>query len=81
MTANEAARQDALAIFENMRLPETCVIYRVFQGIPYEEAVENLSSWETSKGLTLPGRLVLVKAKRSWESVDALITPKYAGPG
>ena len=76
VTVNEAARQDEFAIFENMRVPETPVIYRVFQGIPSGEAVENLSSWETSKGFTLPDRLVEIKAKRSWESVDALIIPK-----
>ena len=76
VTVNEAARQEDLAIFENMRVPETSIIYRVFQGMPSGEAVENLSSWETSKGFTLPDRLVEIKAKRSWESVDALIIPK-----
>ncbi len=34
VTVNEAARQDDLAIFENMRVPETSIIYRVFQGMP-----------------------------------------------
>ena len=80
MTVNVAARQDDLLIFENMRVPETSVIYRVFHGIPYGEAVENLSSWETSKGFTLPDRLVEIKAKRSWESVDALIIPTISRP-
>ena len=80
VTVNEAARQDGLAIFENMRVPETSIIYRVFQGIPYGEAVENLSTWETSKGFRLPDRPVEVKAKRSWESVDALIIPTISRP-
>jgi hypothetical protein len=76
VTVNEAAREDDLAIFENMRVPETSIIQRVFQGIPYGKAVENLSSWETSKGFTLPDRLVEIRAQRAWESVDALIIPK-----
>lgn len=75
VTANEAAREESLAVFENMRVPETSIIYRVFQGIPYGEAVENLSWWETSKGFRLPDRVVEVKARRSWDSVDALIFP------
>lgn len=75
VTVNEAARQDDLAIFENMRVPETSIIHRVFHEIPHGEAVENLSSWETSKGFRLADRLVEVKATRSWQSVDALIVP------
>jgi hypothetical protein len=76
VTINETARGEDLAIFENMRVPDQSIIYRVFQGTPSGEAVENLSWWETSKGFTLPDRLVKVEAKRSWESVDALIIPK-----
>jgi hypothetical protein len=78
VTVNEAARRENLAIFENMRVPESSIIYRVFHDMPYGEAVENLSSWKTSNGFTLPDRLVKVEAKRSWESVDALIVPKSA---
>jgi hypothetical protein len=54
VTINEPARQMDLAIYENMRVPETSIIYRVFQGMPHGDAVENLSSWETSKGFRLP---------------------------
>lgn len=75
VTVNEAARRENLAIFENMRVPESSIIYRVFHGTPYGEEVENLSSWKTSNGFTLPDRLVKVEAKRSWESVDALVIP------
>jgi hypothetical protein len=70
---NEPARQDDLAIFD---VPETSIIYRVFQGMPPGEAIETLSTWETSKGFTLPDRLIEIQAQRAWESVDALITPK-----
>ena len=80
MTVNETARQDDLAIFENMRVPETSIFHRIFNGIPHGEAVENLSSWETSKGFRLADRLVEVKATRSWESVDALIVPTISRP-
>src|SRR5918993_1076314 len=45
VTINEAARRNHLAIFENMRVPESSIIYRVFQGMPYGEAVQKLSSW------------------------------------
>jgi hypothetical protein len=75
VTVNEAARRENFSIFENMRVPESSIIYRVFHDLPYGEAVENLSSWKTSNGFTLPDRLVEIKAKKSWESVDALIIP------
>jgi len=76
VTANEAARRDNFAIFENMRVPESSIIHRVFRDIRSGEAIENLSSWKTSKGFTLSDCLVKVEAKRSWESVDALIIPR-----
>ena len=75
VTINDAARRENLAIFENMRVPESSIIYRVFNDMPRGEGVENLSSWKTSNGFTLPDRLVKVEAKQSWESVDALIFP------
>jgi hypothetical protein len=49
VTVNEAARHENLAIFENMRVPETSIIHRVFHDVLFGEAVENLSSWKTSK--------------------------------
>jgi hypothetical protein len=76
VTVNEAARRDNLVMFENMRVPESSIIHRVFRQVLSGEAIENLSSWKTSKGFTLPERLVQVEAKRSWQCVDALITPK-----
>jgi hypothetical protein len=79
VTVNEAARQDNFAIFENMRVPESSIIHRVFYDVPHGEAIENLSTWRTSKGFTLPDCRVRVEAKRSWESVDALIVPKKHG--
>ena len=77
VTVNEAARQDEfgdLRKYASSRNIHYSIAF--FKDIPSGEAVENLSSWETSKGFTLPDRLVEIKAKRSWESVDALIIPK-----
>jgi hypothetical protein len=73
VTVNKAARRENLAIFANMRVPEASVIHRVFHNIPQGEAIENLSTWETSKGVRLPDQVVKIQARKSWESVDALI--------
>ena len=59
-----------------MRIPKESVIYRVFMnGIDYDEAEEDLCWWETSDGTILDQCHVRVKAKRFWDSVDALIIP------
>jgi hypothetical protein len=76
VTINEAARQAALVIYENMRVPETSIIHRVVHDAREGKAVENLSSWETSKGDRLSDRVVEIQARKSWDSVHALITPK-----
>jgi hypothetical protein len=74
VTANEKARESGISIFENMRIPEGSVIHRVFMnGIDYDEAEEDLCWWETSDGTVLRPCRVRVKAKQSWDSVDALI--------
>lgn len=80
VTVNEAARKAKFIIYENMRVPESSIIHRVFHAIPEGDALENFSSWETSKGVRLPDHLVEVKARRSWQSVDALIIPKPFRP-
>ena len=79
VTVNEAARRENFVIFENMRVPEGSIIHRVFYDVPHGEAIENLSTWKASNGFALPDRVVKVEAKRSWESVDALIIPKKHG--
>jgi hypothetical protein len=79
VTFSNSARETGLTIHKNMRVPEQSVISRVFhEDIPYAEAYENLSWWE-SKGRHQPDCPVLVKARRSWDTVEALIIPRYTG--
>ena len=76
---SNSARETGLTIHKNMRVPVQSVISRVFhEDIPYAEAYENLSWWE-SKGRHQPECPVLVKARRSWDAVEALIVPQYTG--
>jgi hypothetical protein len=76
VTTNEEARKAGFIIFENMRIPERSVINRVYsEGIEYAEAEEDLCWWDTSDGTRLSPCPIRVKAKRSWDSVDALIIP------
>jgi hypothetical protein len=76
ISPSDAAREVGFRIFQNMRIPDDSVISRVFNdGPPYDEAEEDLSWWKSSDGKVLPARRVLVKARRSWEAVEALIAP------
>jgi len=78
ITPSNAAREAGFNIFRNMRIPEQSVIARLFaDGGPREEAEaeECLSWWESSDGGVLPKCQVVVKARRSWDSVEALISP------
>src|SRR6185295_4825249 len=73
VTTSDTAREGDFMIPRNMRIPETSVINRVFLGeADYEEAEEDLSDWESSDGRRRPQQRVLVKARRSWDSVEAL---------
>jgi hypothetical protein len=76
VSPNEVARELGLSIYENMRVPERSVIHRVFtERSSYDEAVEDLSWWETSRGQSLKPASVRVKAKWWLDGVDALIIP------
>lgn len=76
VTANEAARELRMTIFQNMRVPERSVIYQVFSNErDYDEAEEEMSWWQASNGTRLPRQRVLVKAKRIQGSVQALVLP------
>lgn len=76
VTGNNEARDIGLQIFKNMRVPENSVISRIFVDDIFEgEAEEDLSQWQTSDGMKLPQYPILVKAKISCDSVDALIIP------
>lgn len=76
MTSNNAARDVDFAIHPNMRVPESSVIHRVYEeGLEYDEADEDLSWWETSRGKIFSERPIRVKARSSWDGVEALILP------
>jgi hypothetical protein len=76
VSANEKARQERFTIHENMRVPEKSVVSQVFFGDSLSGvANEDLSWWETSKGMRLPARTIRVKARRIAQSGEALIFP------
>ena len=76
VSPNAAAKSAGIMIYENMRIPECSIIYKVFYGEAFEgTAEENLGDWTTSRGGRLANRRVLVEAKRTWGAVEALITP------
>jgi hypothetical protein len=79
VTASEAVRERNVTIHQNMRVPKRSVISHVFDAAYGEdEAVENLSSWEASDGTKLPPAKVTVRARYSWNGVDALIVIRGA---
>lgn len=79
VSASDPAKDRSFTIHQNMRVPKGSVIYRVFEtGSGSDEAVENLSSWESSDGTMLPPIKVSVSARFNWDGVDALIVPKRA---
>lgn len=76
VSPNDAARKAGIVIHQNMRIPKSSVIYRVFSGEVSEgKAGEDLGVWATSSGERLADLPVLVEAKRTWGGVQALITP------
>lgn len=76
VTSSEPAKAEEFTIHQNMRVPGQSVISRIFEaGEGYEEAVEDLSTWESSSGERLPPCRVRVTARYDWNGVDALIEP------
>lgn len=76
VTPNTSANDMGLRIHTNMRVPESSVIYSVFNGeSAYAEADENLSLWETSSGQCLSDCNVKVMAKWHGDGVYAIISP------
>ena len=74
-TVNQAAKEAGIQFFKNWRVPEKSVISAVFADGGYAEAQEDLSWWSTSSGRRLKGQPVRVKAKRTADSVQALVVP------
>jgi hypothetical protein len=76
VTANDAARDEGILIHRQWRVPAESVIARVFESGGSGQAVEDLSWWRTSGGCQLKPCQVLVKARKDWDSVVALVIPK-----
>lgn len=77
VTPNTAAENAGILIPRNMRIPERSVIFKVFSDdLTALEADEDLGWWESSTGCGLDARSVMVKARRRWDTVDALILPR-----
>ena len=71
---NEAAAGAGLRMHRNWRVPEQSVIYRVFHDKTEASDEEDLSWWETSSGTRLPEMRVIVQARRTPNTVQALLT-------
>lgn len=76
VSVNKAARSAGVRFYKNWRVPCDSVISRVFVDGGDSEADENLNWWTTSDGGRLDPCPVRVKAKKAWDSVQALIIPE-----
>ncbi|MFZ0963161.1 MAG: hypothetical protein WAO35_20045 [Terriglobia bacterium] len=76
VTVNNAARNEGVHFHKNWRVPSKSVISRVYANGDYSESAEDLSWWVTSDRSSLDPCPVLVKAKKSWDSVQALVVPQ-----
>ncbi len=75
-TVNEAAREIGIQFHKNWRVPARSVIARVFANGGHSESAEDLSWWVTSSGGRLDPCPVMVKARKTWDSVQALLVPQ-----
>jgi len=76
VTVNNAAREQGITFHKNWRVPKESVIARVFESGGYAASLEDLNWWSTSGGLHLVACPVMVKAKRNWDTVAALLIPQ-----
>jgi len=75
--SNQEARRVGFRIHQNMRVPQSSILRAVFEGrLSTAESDEDLGWWEASDGTALPAVPIRVKARRAWEAVEGLITPK-----
>lgn len=75
VTPNDLARKNGLIIHQNMRVPTKSIIHAVFEdSMAYGEAEEDLAWWE-SHGEILSRYRIRVKARWTFDGVDALIIP------
>lgn len=74
---NDAAREAALRINPNMRVPETSMIAKLFSTSPDRGEVsgrESLLTWRYSDGTSTDERTVMIEARRVPDRVLALVT-------
>jgi len=76
VTVNDAAKEQGVNFHKNWRVPEESVISRVFESGGYAASLEDLSWWTTSGGSHLAAFPVMVKAKKNWNAVVALLVPR-----
>jgi len=76
VTVNDAAREQGVNFHKNWRVPDESVIARVFESGGYAASIEDLSWWTTSGGSHLAACPVMVKAKKNWDTVVALLVPQ-----
>ncbi len=76
VTVNDAAREQGVNFHKNWRVPEKSVITRVFESGGNGAMLEDLDWWTTSSGSHLAPCPVLVKAKKNWNAVVALLIPQ-----
>ncbi len=76
VTVNDAAKEQGVNFHKNWRVPDESVIARVFESGGYAASLEDLSWWTTSDGSHLGVCPVMVKAKKNWDKVVALLIPR-----
>src|SRR5262249_35122734 len=79
VTVNDAAREEGILLRRHGRVRSESVILRVFKSGGQGESMEDLSWWKTSDGSQLSDCPVLVKARKEWDSVVALLVPTLLG--
>ena len=74
VAVNDAAERAGFGLFQNMRVPESSIIAKVFNGATGGEAREDLSSWESKGKGPLPVLPIRVIARRAASGiVEALL--------
>jgi hypothetical protein len=71
---NSYARQADLYVIKNMRVPQSSIVYDVFESYNEQSDVERCGIWETSDGTRLPDHHALISATRVGNQVYGLIS-------
>lgn len=74
--SSDLSRARKLVIPVSYRVPESSVIARVYRSCVPSTALENLRTWTTSQGRSLPSAKILVEARTMADRVIAIVTGK-----